>query len=279
MTARGLMLTLLLGLAGCSTVPRHVSSNPTSSTCLACPVTPAQSIVFAVDGAGNFQGSSSSLKALCADDDIPLHIETYDWSHGYRRILADHRDQTHARNEAAKLAETIRCYQQQGPESALPVYILAHSSGCMVALCTAEHLPPNSIERIVLLAPSVSAKYDLRPALRCSRQGVEVFYSGRDRIWLGLGMRLLGTADGSRTATSGRVGFRVPAEGNEDACLYERLHQHPWDSSVSWTGHRGGHFSVHESAYLKSYVVPLLLPSLQPESLAPLQPEPASVEP
>src|SRR5947207_2649584 len=75
----------------------------------------------------------------------------------------------------------------------------------------AEFLPPDSVERVVLLAPSVSAEYDLGPALACAREGIDVFHSGRDRAYLGLGVRLLGTADRHWSDAAGRVGFRVPA--------------------------------------------------------------------
>ena len=254
MKGAGLLVVLVLGVAGCSAVPHRVASAAPRST------EEAKAIVFAVDGAGDFQGSSSALKNCIDHEDLPIHVHTFEWSHGYRRIFADHLDSAHARAEGKKLADAILCYQRQSPESALKVHIVAHSAGSLVALSAAEHLPPNSVERIVLLAPSVSATYDIRPALRSAREGIDVFYSKLDRGYLGAAVAVLGTSDGSRSAVAGRVGFRVPNEDGPDSALYARLHQHPWDESVSWTGHSGGHFSIYEAGYLKGYVVPLLLP-------------------
>jgi hypothetical protein len=46
--------------------------------------------------------------------------------------------------------------------------------------------------------------------------------------------------------------------GPEDARLYEKLRQHPWDRSMGWTGNNGGHFESHLPEFLRCYVLPLL---------------------
>ncbi len=253
MKGHGLLLILVASLAGCSAAPHRTASSPASTV-------ESRALVFAVDGAGNFQGSSLALKEFIANENLPVHVHTFEWSHGYRRIFADHLDSAHARTEGKKLADEILCYQRQAPESALPVCIIAHSAGSLVALTAAEYLPPDSIERIILLAPSVSTNYDVRPALRCCRQGMDVFHSRLDRGYLGVAVALFGTSDGTRAPVSGRVGFRVPDNTGTDSGLYARLHQHPWEESVGWTGHSGGHFSVYQAGYLKAYVVPLMMP-------------------
>jgi pimeloyl-ACP methyl ester carboxylesterase len=255
MTVRGMCLSLLLVSAGCSTAPYRVSSGPPRGD-----VPEEKAIVFAADGAGNFQCSSTALRQFVQEEGLPLHVHTFEWSHGYRRIFADHLDQEHARQEGQRLAEEILCYKKQQPESALPIDLFAHSAGSAVVLYAAEYLPPDSIECIVLLAPSVSADYDIRPALRCARHGMEVFHSVRDRGYLGVGMAIFGTSDHRRGAVAGRVGFRVPCDAGPDSALYARLHQHPWDPSLNWTGHTGGHFSGYEAGYLRAAVVPCLLP-------------------
>jgi pimeloyl-ACP methyl ester carboxylesterase len=263
MSLRGIGIPLLLLVsAGCTAAPYRVSSAPPADA------PEAKAIVFAVDGAGNFQGSSTALRDYVQSDGLPLHVHTFEWSHGYRRIFADHLDQEHARLSGERLAQEIACYKQQQPESALPIHIVAHSAGCQVALRAAEYLPLDSIECMVLLAPSVSADFEIRPALRCSRKGVEVFHSRRDRAYLGLGMLLFGTGDHKRTAVAGRVGFSVPCDPGPDAALYTRLHQHPWDPSISWTGYTGGHFNIYEAGYLRAAVAPLLLPAPNAPQLA-----------
>src|SRR4051794_2007172 len=85
MRGGGLLLVLTMALAGCSGPPRRVAMSSPA-------LTPPQAIVFSVDGAGNFQGLSDSFKELVSEDPLPLHVHTFEWSHGYRRIVADHTD-------------------------------------------------------------------------------------------------------------------------------------------------------------------------------------------
>ncbi len=220
---------------------------------------PPQAVVFVIDGVGDFGATSSSLGQAIEEAGLPLHLHTVEWSHGYGRIFADHMDHCHARNEGRKLAEQIACYQRpraDGPP--LPIYMIAHSGGSAVALAATEFLPADSVERIVLLAPSVSAEYDLRPALRCTRLGLDVFHSQRDRVMLGFGVGILGTADRRWTAAAGRVGFRPAETGSPDAALSLKLRQYPWDPCVAWTGNRGGHEGAHHVRFLRAYVLPLL---------------------
>src|SRR5262249_24901425 len=159
------LLTLVAVGAGCTGISSSRYSDAPRPN-----APPPQAVVFVVDGVGNFGATSNSLRQAAEEAGQPLHIHTVDWSHGYARIFADHMDRRHALNEGRKLAEQIACYQQpRGDGPPLPVYIVAHSGGSSVALAATELLPPDSVECIVLLAPSVSAEYDLRPALRCAR--------------------------------------------------------------------------------------------------------------
>jgi len=252
---RSCLLPALVALgAGCAGVPS--SRYSTASRPAICP---PQAIVFVLDGVGNFGTTSTSLRDAIEESGLPLYVQTVEWSHGYGRVFADHLDNCHARNEGRKLAAQIACYQQPRADGQpLPVYLVAHSGGSAVALAATEWLPPGSVERIVLLAPSVSADYDLRPALRCSRLGIDVFHSQRDVLALGLGVAVLGTADRQRTAAAGRVGFRPPDDCSADAALYLKLRQYPWDPCVAWTGHLGGHEGAHHRRFLRAYVLPLL---------------------
>jgi hypothetical protein len=119
-------------------------------------------------------------------------------------------------------------------------------------------LPPNSIDRIVLLSPSVCTGHDLRPALEASREGIDLFRSDEDRWVLGLGMRIVGTTDGDCREAAGRVGFKPIVHNPTDAALYAKLRQHSWDPNVKWTGNNCGHFGNLEPEFLRAYVLPLL---------------------
>jgi pimeloyl-ACP methyl ester carboxylesterase len=216
-------------------------------------------LVLVADGAGGFKAASMSLRETVATDGLPLRVETFDWTHGHWRILADQLDRGHAREEGAELARRVAALNQSRPGATIS--LVGHSAGSAVVLAAAELLPPGSVDRIVLLAPSVSSDHDLRPALACARRGVDVFYSNDDRVYLGLGVAILGNADRERGSAAGRVGFRPVFAGPGDAALYTRLRQYPWESTLEWTGNHGGHYGAYQPGFLRAAVLPLLLPA------------------
>lgn len=219
-------------------------------------VRPAVGIVFVTDGAGNFQGASRAVRQAVAEQGLPLCVETVEWSHGFGRIIADQVDYAHSRDEGCRLAHRIAAYRQSCPCG--EVYLIGYSAGSPVVLAAAEALPANSVDHVVLLAPSVSECYDLRCALNASRGGIDVFYSDNDRFFLGFGTDVLGTSDRLPARAAGRVGFQPRIATPSDAVLYARLRQHPWDACVEWTGNHGGHYGSYEDQFLRAYVLPLL---------------------
>lgn len=235
----------------------------------AYPPRDSQGLVFVIDGAGGFFGCSTTFHQTAKEAKLPLRVETYVWTHGTRRVIADHRDRPHARRHAKQLAALILWHKRRSPRK--PIYLVSYSSGAAVALYTMELLPPNAINNSILLAPAVSSTYDLRRALRSSRHGIEAFYSKKDRRMLGVVTFLLGTADGKGTRTAGRVGFRPPRYLPKDCCDYQRLHQHAWTSDMAWTGYEGGHFDVYKPKFLNAYIFPLLKP-MPPIPQAPVPP-------
>ena len=245
-TRLGLLGVVVLA-AGCAS-----SRQPVSCGCLA----PNADTVFVADGSGDFRSTSNALCQAVNDTGAPLRIETFVWSHGYGRMLADHLDHCNHLEEGRRLAGVVAAFHQSCPDRA--VYLVGHSSGCAVVLAAAEAAPPGSIERIVLLAPAVAHDYDLRPALRGSRQGINAFVSRRDIGALGAGMAIAGTADRRWAAPSGRVGFTPILSCPGDEALYAKLRTHPWDPVVEWTGNRGRHYGTIQPAYVRAYLIPLL---------------------
>jgi hypothetical protein len=244
----GLLILALAGGSGCAGSRYEVHS-----PLLDCN---QRGVIFAVDGAGGFLSASQALTHQIEAAQIPLAVIPVEWSHGWGRVFADQMDWRHAREEGCKLAGQIIAYRQMIPAG--KVYIFAHSAGSEPALTAAEVLPPNSIDRIVLLSPSISSDYDLRPALRAVRESIEVFYSDRDLFHLGFGVVLLGTADGCRGCTAaGRTGFQPRIESCEDALLYRKLQQHPWCPCLTWTGNRGGHYGGYQPSFMRAFVIPL----------------------
>lgn len=223
---------------------------------VASPANPV-GVVFVANGSGDFRTVSRNLSQVVAETSAPLQIETCTWSHGYGRYLIDHVDHAnhldHARPLAIQVAATRQAYCNRR------IYLVGHSAGCAVVLAAAEMLPPDSVDRIILLAPSVCAAYDLRPALRAARQGIDVFHSSQDRVILGLAMQIVGTADRRSRTAAGQDGFTPVIACPADAVLYGKLRQHPWDPAVDWTGNNGGHYGSNRAAFLRAYVLPLLL--------------------
>jgi pimeloyl-ACP methyl ester carboxylesterase len=254
--ASRLLFPALLALIGCAGVPHQdlAPAQPPHEVQSALP-SEAGGIVFSADGAGGFQATSNALEKALTDKGEPLTVEAVRWSHGWGRILSDEMGYQHSREAGQRLAERVAAFQAAHPQA--PVYLVGHSAGAAVVLTAAENLPPDSVERIILLAPAVSADFDLRPALRSTRRGIEVFCSRRDWWYLGIGVALVGTADGHWRAAAGRDGFKPVVVDRPDSLLYQKLHQHCWDRSMEWTGNRGGHYGAYQVEYLKAYVLQL----------------------
>lgn len=244
----GTALVAALTLPGCM-MTRQVVHRPE-------PGVAYRGVVFVLDGAGGFQATSNALRTALQEEGVPLWVEAVDWSHGFGRVLADQIDQDHTRCAGQHLACRIAAYRQQYPGA--EIHLMGHSAGTAVVLAAAEALPPDTLNHVVLLAPAVSAHYDLRPTLRSARNGIDVFFSGRDRGFLGLWTSLIGTADRRWQPAAGRVGFQPQGVNPEDFVLFSRLRQHPWHPCLSWTGNQGGHYGSYKDGFLHAYVVPLL---------------------
>lgn len=248
---RWTVLAAALLRCGCASAPPRLPPPPPPSG-------PVTGVAFCADGAGGFGYTTETLAHTAARVCPGLRVEHVAWSHGTGRMLADNCDWANTREQGRRLAEAVTAARRRYPT--VPIYFVAHSAGCAVELEAAGRLPPNSIDRIVLLAPSVSTDYDLRPALAASRGGIDAFHSRSDWVTLGLAMRVFGTTDRRWTPASGLVGFRRPADP-AGACLYDRrLREHFWGPEDESMGHRGGHYGSYEPEFLRARVLPLLCP-------------------
>lgn len=250
---RSLLTCFLTLLMGCAGTPSRRDAYRAAS-----PAPPSVSgVVFVANGAGGGSSAAEALSQVMAETPAPLQIQTFAWSKGSRRVVLDQVDHDNHLVQGRRLAEAVTAYRKAYPERR--ICLLGQSAGGAVVLSAAELLPPDSIDRIVLLSPSVCTGHDLRLALRSAREGLDSFHSERD-IWvLGLGVRTFGATDGECNVAAGKEGFRPIGNSPADAALYARLHQHPWNPSVQWTGHNGGHFGNLEPMYLRTYVLPLLV--------------------
>lgn len=244
-----LLLAVALGLAGCASV--KALAPPADAGRAGVPGT-----VFVADGAGDFQFTSRSIRNVAQADGYPLQVVTYSWSHGYLRVIADQVGYEHARCEGKRLATEVLEFHARHPGT--PVYLLGHSAGSAVILAALENLPPGVVDRAVLLSPSLSTCYDVRPALASVEGGLYVFHSPYDTWYLGVVTGVVGNSDRRWGSSSGRYGFHVP--DCDPAGVYARLHQRSWQPSDVELGNRGGHYGNYQREFLRVHVLPLLEP-------------------
>ncbi len=221
------------------------------------PVPPTQGldIIFVVNGSGADLSVSENLtKAICKHR-LALNTDTIAWCR-WGAMIADHQDYWAQVWAAGSLAGKVADYHARWPQS--KIYLIGHSAGCHVVLAAADKLPPLTIEGIVLLAPSVSTCYDLRPALRSSRRGIDCYFSFDDNL-VSVGSEKFGTADGQWTKPAGEIGFTRLPPNFPDACLYRNLRHHRWAPEMEWTGHRGGHYGFTTENFLDFYVLPIMV--------------------
>src|SRR5262249_3474858 len=122
-------------------------------------------------------------------------------------------------------------------------------------------LPPQTVERIILLSPAVSRAFDLSGALRATKGEIVSFYSRYDQLVLGWGTRQFGTADRIHGPSAGLRGFILPSELDDvSRASYQRLVQIPWNPSMFLEGHPGIHVGTSMPAFLAKEVAPWLKP-------------------
>lgn len=252
-TLTGAALVAVLGLmSGCATT----YTGPRTSLS-ALPV-PARAQVVVLDGAGGTEVTSRSLDQVVREDRLPLEVVPFDWSHGWLRFIADSRDREHLECQAQHLANYLISVRAARPN--LPIHVLAYSAGTAVIARAAKYLPPNTLDRVVLLAPAIAAQTDIRRLLLASRQGVDVFTSDRDWVVLGIGTGIVGTIGGCYGKAAGREGFEPIVESPADARMYAaRLRQFPWVQDYCWTGNIGQHGGGHLPRFLAAYIAPSFL--------------------
>jgi pimeloyl-ACP methyl ester carboxylesterase len=150
---------------------------------------------------------------------------------------------------ASRIARTIEQYQDSYPGR--PVFVIGHSGGGGVAVFIAEAMEDDhKLDGLLLLAPSISAGYDLSKAAANCRQGIVNFYNPDDGL-LSLGTVFIGNVDGAHDVGAGLNGFRNPP-GN----CYQVL--------VSSYQSAGAHFACTTPGYVSSRVAPWVLSSSWP---------------
>lgn len=215
-------------------------------------------LLILIEGAGDFQAVAKVLEKSLNLLPPNTELQRFHWSHGYLRIVADQTDLPHISENGEKLASSIRIIQKRNPDA--EINILAHSAGTSVALAGASLLNENSIERVILLAPSVSKDYPIIPAIAAVKDSVHVFYSHEDTFILGPILKFTKTADLRKCQNAaGRYGF-TPATRNreEELLVATKLKQYAWKPEDVSIGNNGGHYGAYGQPYMDKKVLPLL---------------------
>ncbi|MGB0715135.1 MAG: alpha/beta hydrolase [Phycisphaerae bacterium] len=222
-----------------------------------------QGVVFYLDGSGGggpITRWSDEVEDGLLRGGFKGTFNEFTWNTGFG-MLADHISrESYKRERAADLNGYIVEHARDEPDD--PIYLVAYSAGCAVAVYALEALPDEvMIERVVLLAPSVSQSYDLRSALRRVRHTFWVSRSPHDRV-LREALPLTGTADGKYDKPAGLDGF-VPqvAESGVASDLprgYEKIQYLSWQPSFMAEGFMGDHMDIGQSRFIELYVAPLL---------------------
>lgn len=151
---------------------------------------------------------------------------------------------------AAKLKKLL-----DDPKNA-PIIIIGHSAGAGVTVGALARLPAGkTVDRVVLLHPSLSPKFDLTPALARIRTSLTVFHSERDTGFLKWRTGSFGTYDGVKTTAAGNCGFDLSSLSSE---LRAKVKQIPYEQRFEQLDNDGGHFSPTSRRFIEQVVAPLV---------------------
>jgi hypothetical protein len=256
MPSRSCLVVALIGAIGLCGYLSNTSSlfaNPPS------PAQPKRGVVIVVGGVGGLDFLGMAAHWALPRAGVRHDIQEFVWTHGRGHFFKDLQDTRHFLKKAEDLAREIRRIKAVDPER--PVFLLGKSGGTGLVLAAAAQLPPDTLERIILLSAAVAPDFDLRPVLRATRHELVSFYSPLDRVILGWGTSQFGTIDRFYGPSAGLRGFLVPKNlSPEDQALYDRVVQLPWEPKMIWQGHTGGHMGTSMPAFVGKEVTPWLKP-------------------
>jgi pimeloyl-ACP methyl ester carboxylesterase len=212
-------------------------------------------VIFVVDGIGGMDLLGGVAKRHWPTAGVTHEIRVFRWSHGTCHYLHDLQDPENVLWKAQKLAARVREVKAETPDRS--VYLVGRSGGAGVVLAAAAHLPPDTLERIVLLSPAVSPDYDLTPAFRATRGEIVNFSSANDQFILNWGTSLFGTVDRVYGPSAGLRGFWRPAD-DEGRAVYRRLVHVPWHCGMLGDLHPGLHTTALSARFQKRHVAPWL---------------------
>lgn len=239
-------------------IPFRERTRVITATPIESPRAAGEGLVIVADGVGGFNVCGLWLKWAARRAGPPLNVRVVRWGLGFGRWYADLSRTANQELQAQRVARAIRLHRER--RSRAPVFLVGKSGGCAVLVKALERLSGVGVERLILLAPALSPRYDLTRALNNVNNEAVVFWSPLDVLFLGIGTGLFGTSDRVRGWGAGMVGFRKPSatDSPERIRAYRKLRQVRWSPRMSATGYLGGHLGTDSPFFLKRYVLPLL---------------------
>jgi hypothetical protein len=213
---------------------------------------PGVNLILVADGIGGLDLCGTGLKYSMGAQGSPDVVKVVPWGHGLGRWHADLTNEANHDAQARLIADQVLDWYAR--DNGGSVFLVGKSGGTGLIVKALESLPEGAVEVVVLLSPALSPSYDLTRALRAVKREMVAFWSPLDVIVLGLGTAVFGTIDRVRSVSAGLVGFRV-REGE----AYARLRQVRWQPGMATTGYLGGHVGPDCPAFLRKYVLPLLV--------------------
>ncbi len=189
--------------------------------------------------------SSESIREGLLEGGVSYWIETFQWGMPVPGLgmAFNQMDVGRNRDQAEKLA--IRIYEYQRAYPGRPIFLVGHSGGSGVAVFALESMSrlrdAKPVSGAILIASSLSANYNLSPALKNTRYGIVSVSNPFDLAVLGIGTAAMGNVDGTRSASAGRTGFAM-----EDAKLFKM--------PVTISMLRGIRITPHQAATTTSFV-------------------------
>lgn len=208
-------------------------------------------ITFYCPGAGNYDMGDVDIRRGLEAAGYRGQVAAFLWTMSFSPVI----DQIVRINPILRsrvLASYIRKYREQYPDR--PVHLIGLSAGTGVVLWAIEALPEGCyVDDVVLLASSLSSRFDASKALRRIRGRIYVYYSPNDAV-LSLPVRITGTIDGVFTRdAAGLVGLHPPGGP------HDRIVNIPWCPEFKKLGYYGGHTDCTSPRFVEAEVAPRLM--------------------
>lgn len=206
-------------------------------------------LAVVVPGAGGDGPGYASLRDALRDEGFA--VVTHGWGAPLPLFMLNFSKRGIHDAAEESLRGRLRAFVAENPDAR--VVVVGHSAGCGVALGALGDEEAPMIDTLVLLAPSVSPGYDLRPAATRVRGRIHSFHSDRDVTFLKWRTATFGGYDGVKSPAAGHLGFDV---SNRSAPA--NLVQHPWSPTWETLHHDGGHFGPLADGFVRQVLMPLL---------------------